>query len=194
MTHFSHMSRKIDLGLTMIHIYSNIMPYSLKIREYRVMSGTVIVTTRFNVATFNENKTYRQSMTPPQACIYSSSHPVAVDIPADKEIIVLEMNNETNTIMGIGRIFNVPIYNKYKVHNDNKYNVFSYIGTSRIDRNEMSEMEEDIMKVFDILCFKGKRNLKRLKGIKRFPIDMLYNCKDILDLVLFLSCMFAKRI
>ena len=109
-----------------------------------------------------------ESMNPVPKCIYTSSHPVAVNIPLEKEIFVLEMNNETNRIMGIGRIFNVPIYNKYKIYNENKFNVFSCIGTSRIDRTEMQDLEEDIMRVFDILCFKGKRNLKRLEGIKRF--------------------------
>ena len=167
--------------------------YDDKIREYRLRSNSTIVTTRFNEKTFLENKEYRLSMNPIPACIYTSSHPVAVNIPLDKEIFVLEMNNETNRIMGIGRIFNVPIYNMHKIHDDKKFNFFSYIGTSRIDRAEMDEMEDDIMKVFDTLCFKGKRNLKRLKGIKRFPIDMLYYCKEILDIVVFVSDMFKKR-
>ena len=56
----------------------------------------------------------------------------------------------------------------------------------------MNDLEEDIMKVFDVLCFEGKRNLKRLKEIKRFPIDMLYKCKEILDIVVFISEMFEK--
>ena len=168
--------------------------YDDKIREYRLRGKSTIVTTRFNDKTFIENKLYRESMNPVPKCIYTSSHPVAVNIPLEKEIFVLEMNNETNRIMGIGRIFNIPIYNKYKIHYENKFNVFSYIGTSRIDRTEMHDLEEDIMKVFDVLCFKGKRNLKRLKGIKRFPIDMLYNCKEILDIVVFISEMFVKRV
>ena len=167
--------------------------HSVNVREYRVRETSTIVTTRFNDNTFNENKSYRENMNPKPGCIYTSSHPVAVDIQVEKEIFVLEMNNETNKIMGIGLIFNIPIYNKYKIHNDNRYNIFSYIGKSRIDRKDMCEFEDDIMKVFDNLCFKGKRNLKRLKGIKRFPIDMLYNCKDILDLVKFISEMFKKR-
>lgn len=58
----------------------------------------------------------------------------------------------------------------------------------------MTIKEEQIMKVFDILCFKGKRHQKRLKGIKCFPIDMLYNCKDVLDLVEFISKSFENRL
>lgn len=165
--------------------------YDDKIREYRLRRKSTIVTTRFNEKTYLENKEYRLSMNPIPACIYTSSHPVAVNVPLDKEIFVLEMNNEANRIMGIGRIFNIPIYNMHKIHDDKKFNFFSYIGTSRIDRIEMDKMEDDIMKVFDTLCFKGKRNLKRLK--KRFPIDMLYNCKEILDIVVFVSDMFKKR-
>ena len=168
--------------------------YEPDIREYRLRSNSTVVTARFNEKTFLENQLFRENMTPKPGCIYTASHPIAVNIPLEKEILVLEMNNETNRIMGIGLIFNIPIYNKYKIHYDSKYNLFSYIGSSRIDRNSMSEMEDDIMKVFDTLCFKGKRNLKRLKGIKRFPIDMLYNCKHILDIVLFLSNMFKTRI
>lgn len=167
--------------------------YEPEIREYRLRGNSTIVTARFNEKTYMENKMFRNCMTPKSGCIYTASHPIAVNIPLDKEILVLEMNNDTNRIMGIGLIFNIPIYNKYKIHEDKKHNVFSYVGSNRIDRNEMSEIEDDIMKVFDILCFKGKRNLKRLKGIKRFPIDMLYNCKHILDIVTFLSEMFKKR-
>lgn len=168
--------------------------YEPDIREYRLRGNSTIVTTRFNEKTFNENKLYREHcMSPKPGCIYTASHPIAVNVPLDKEIFVLEMNNETNRIMGIGLIYNIPIYNKYKVHDNSKYNVFSYVGKFRIDRNDMCENENDIMKVFDILCFKGKRNLKRLKGIKRFPIDMLYNCKDILDIVSFVHDMFIKR-
>jgi hypothetical protein len=161
-------------------------------REYRLRGNSTIVTTRFNEKTFTENRLYCDSMN--MKCIYTASHPVAVNIPLEKEIFVLEMNNETNQIMGIGRIFNIPIYNKHKIHVEQKFNVFSYVGKSRIDRTEMHDLEEDVMKVFDVLCFKGKRNLKRLKGIKRFPIDMLYKCKDILDIVKFISEMFVKRI
>ena len=50
------------------------------------------------------------------------------------------------------------------------------------------------MQVFDILCFKGSHNLKRLRGIKTFPVDMLYRCKRIMDLAEFIKNMFVKRI
>ena len=74
------------------------------------------------------------------------------------------------------------------------------MGKTRIDRNTMNEEEEEIMKVFDILCFTGKRHQKRLSGIKAFPMDMIYKMslrsKELgkMDLVDFITEMFKKRL
>jgi hypothetical protein len=57
----------------------------------------------------------------------------------------------------------------------------------------MSEEEERIMKVFDILCFTGNKHMKRGQGLKAFPIDVLYKCKNTLDLVGFIAQMFKTR-
>ena len=58
----------------------------------------------------------------------------------------------------------------------------------------MTAEEERIMKVFDVLCFTGSRHMKRLQGIKAFPIDMLYRCSKIMDLIDFISKMFKRRL
>jgi hypothetical protein len=170
-----------------------IKKFSDEIREYRVLNKSCLTTTRFNNKTFNENKTYRESMNPNPGCLYSCPQPITQRICSDIDIFVLEMNNDTNRIVGIGLIKNEPFYNKYKIYEDDVYNVFSYIGKNRIDRSEMTLKEEQIMKVFDILCFKGKSHLKRLKGIKAFPIDMLFNCRVVLDLNDFISNIFKAR-
>ena len=167
--------------------------FSEEIYEYRIRSNCYITTTRFDNKTYDENINFRQQMNPSPACIYNCIQPVSQYISAKIDIYVLEMNNETNRIMGIGMIKNEPIYNKYKIHAEEKYNTFSYIGNDRIDRNDLTVKEEQIMKVFDILCFKGKRHMKRLKGIKCFPIDMLYNCKNVFDLVDFVCKSFLER-
>ena len=88
------------------------------------------------------------------------------------------------------------INDKYHVYKDAKYNQYAYLGNVRIDRKDMTEQEEQIMKVFDILCFKGHDHLKRLKGIMAFPSYKLYCCamsptgKDLVD---FLYSMFTSR-
>lgn len=167
--------------------------FSEEIHNYRVMKKSCITTTRFNNKTYNENTKYREGMNPKPGCVYSCTQPITQRIRSDINIFVLEMNNDSNKITGIGLIKNEPFYNKYKIHEDDVYNIFSYIGNTRIDRSEMTPKEEQIMKVFDILCFKGKGHLKRLKGIKAFPIDMLYNCKHVLDLTDFISNIFRSR-
>jgi hypothetical protein len=58
----------------------------------------------------------------------------------------------------------------------------------------MTEEEENIMRVFDVLCFTGARHMKRLQGIKAFPMDMLYKCSKIMDLLDFITKMFKCRL
>jgi hypothetical protein len=103
------------------------------------------------------------------------------------------MNNSTNRIEGIGVIQNKPIVNKYKVYESFSYNRYTYIGRYRISRKDMTEEEEEIMKVLDIFCFTGAKNLKRGKGITAFPIETLYKCSKHMDLVEFIRHMFKTR-
>ena len=103
------------------------------------------------------------------------------------------MNNQTNKIMGVGLVKNIPIYNKYNVYKKPAYNQFAYVGYYRVDRKDMNELEEVIMRVFDYYCFKGKSHLKRLKGIKLFPKKILDKCVSILDLLEFITKMFLRH-
>jgi len=160
--------------------------------EYVNNAKKYIATTRFNSETLIENKTYRESNSKIK-CIYPSPELIAPSVPVASILFILEMNNDTNQITGIGIIKNRMIQNKYHVYKDNNYNRYGYIGTMRIDRAEMSAEEERIMKVFDILCFKGARHLKRLRGIKTFSSEMLYRCSKIVDLIQFISNMFKNR-
>jgi hypothetical protein len=104
------------------------------------------------------------------------------------------MNNEINKITGIGMVRNHPYSNKYSVYRNGNYNRYVYVGKYRIDRSEMNEYEERIMKFFDILCFTGNRHMKRGQGLKSFPVDILYRCNRTMDLVNFISEMFKRKI
>jgi hypothetical protein len=161
-----------------------------EVYEYIINSNCLIATTRFNDKTYEENRNFQQEEYP---CIYNCNKPVSQYISSKLDIYVLEMNNDKNCIMGIGVIRNDPIYNKYKIHDEEKYNIFSYVGKDRIDRSDFTKEEERMIKVFDILCFTGKRHSKRLVGIKCFPKDMLFNCRDIFDLVDFVCNCFKSR-
>ena len=99
----------------------------------------------------------------------------------------------TNEIAGVGMVMNKPKINKYSVYENGNYNRYSFVGNCRIDRTEMTEHENMIMRVFDILCFTGNRHMKRGQGLTMFPVDMLYKCHKKLDLVDYIRNMFKRN-
>ena len=171
------------------------MQYRLNssLQQYHSSKKNILTTTRFNNETWNENTNYRTKIQN-IACIYPTPEENSKKISENAILFVLEMNNDTNKIMGIGMVRNHAIAKKYRVYSNESYNRYAYLGKNRIDRSSMTQEEERIMKVFDILCFTGSRHMKRLQGIKAFPIDMLYRCSKILDLVDFISQMFKRRL
>jgi len=163
------------------------------INDYKKNQKTFLVTSRFNTETYSENQEYRNKHSY-DGCIYCSPEPVSKKIPIDSIMFVLEMNNDTNKIIGVGMIRNHAICSKYHVYENGNYNRYAYSGKYRIDRSEMAEEEEVIMQAFDILFFTGNRHMKRGQGLKSFPVDILYKCSKVVDLVKFISEMFKKRI
>lgn len=161
--------------------------------EYKTNKRNILMTTRFNNNTWSENEKYRQQNNK-IGCIYPTPVVNNSKIAPDTILFILEMNNEDNKIMGIGMVRNHIIIKKYRVYSDENYNRYTYIGKTRIDRSDMTEEEETIMKVFDVLCFTGPRHMKRLQGIRAFPMDMLYKCSKIVDLVDFIAKMFKHRL
>jgi len=163
------------------------------VNVYKQQLRQFLLTSRFNNETLQENSNFRKK-NPNIGCIYCTPDPISAQIPTDTVIFILEMNNDTNKITGIGMVRNHPVINKYNVYNNRNYNRYVYVGKYRIDRSEMSEQEERIMKFFDIFCFTGNRHMKRGQGLKSFPVDILYRCNKTLDLVNFISEMFKKKI
>jgi hypothetical protein len=151
-----------------------------------------ILTSRFNTKTWNENRNFIEK-TAKLECIYCAPGPVNSCIPIEAKLFVLEMNNDINRIMGIGLVINHPRIQKYDVYETGNYNRYSFVGKYRIDRIEMNEEEERIMKLFDILCFTGNTHMKRGDGLKMFPIKMLYNISFKFDLVNFIVEMFRRK-
>jgi hypothetical protein len=164
-----------------------------KLKEYKNQFRNFLLTSRFNNATWAENEYYRSTHSQ-IGCVYCSPDPISQIIPNDSIMFILEMNNDTNQIIGIGLVRNHPILNKHHVYDNGNYNRYVYVGKTRIDRSDMTEDEEQVMKIFDILCFTGNRHMKRGQGLKSFPIDMLYRCSKKIDLVKFISEMFKIRL
>jgi hypothetical protein len=167
--------------------------YRERLKTYKNEFRTFLLTSRFSTATWNENQKYRRN-NPKIGCIYCAPQQVTTSIPVEAVLFILEMNNDTNKIMGIGMVRNHPHLSRYNVYNNGNYNRYAYAGKNRIDRNEMTEKEEEIMKFFDIICFSGNKHMKRGQGLQSFPIDIIYRCKKEVDLVDFISTMFKSRL
>jgi len=167
--------------------------YRQRLKTYKSEFRAFLLTTRFTNSTWSENQAYRNKYQK-LGCIYCSPQQINSTIPVESILFILEMNNDTNKIIGIGMVRNHPHLNKYHVYANGNYNRYSYVGKNRIDRSEMTEKEEEIMKFFDIICFSGNKHMKRGQGLQLFPIDIIYRCKQEVDLVEFITIMFKSRL
>ena len=130
-----------------------------------------LAVTHFNDATFLENERWRES-NHYDGCIYNSPVSIKQTIMLFSKICVIEMNNETNKIIGIGLIKNKIIPKHHKIYSDNNYNRYTYCGKKRIDA---SLLDETIRCKLEERLFKGKNQLKRSQGIVEVPMDVREN-------------------
>ena len=139
---------------------------------------TSFTTTRFNNETWNENLLYRENANF-HGCIYGAPQELSPRIEPKSLVFVVEMNNSTNQIMGIGLIRNVYVRDRsYHVYNKGNYNRYTFVGKYRIDRDDLSL---DLLNILDTILFKGKTHLKRGAGFTSIP-DKLYRyeiCNEV---------------
>lgn len=129
-----------------------------------------IMTTRFNNNTWEENCRWREKNNF-QGCIYNTPVNIKDNIPLQISLFVIEMNNETNKIEGIGKITNyIHTDRKYKVYSDSNYNRYTYRGKHRINRDIIKDKEK--LEKLEERLFKGKGHLKRGQGILNVPNDI----------------------
>jgi len=128
-----------------------------------------IATTRFNHFTWEQNKVWRE-INDWNGCIYGSPTRIKEVIPVGVYIIILEMHNDNNTIMGIGLISNnVEKCSTRGLYDWGNYNRFVYKGKYRIDRDACSIEELKVIGILETLVFKGSRHLKRGHGVTILP-------------------------
>ena len=129
-----------------------------------------IVSTRFTDETWCENNNYRLKNCDNFKCIYGSPQEMSPKILYDTLVFVVEMNNTTNKIIGIGLIKNKPILNKYhKIYNDCNYNRFIYKSNYYIKRDILLRHNELLVNILDYILFKEKTHSKRGSGFTSIP-------------------------
>ena len=120
--------------------------------------------TRFTTSTYHENVGYRNKHN--EAVIYGISIPIRDIYPLDCLLFVVEMNNTTNCVEGIGLIRNRQLHDKrYIIYENNEYNRYIYRGTYWLSRTQIGEYSPMILDVFETILFKGKTHLKHRYGI-----------------------------
>jgi hypothetical protein len=131
-----------------------------------------IVTGRFNNETRDTNYAYRKKNN--FACLYSCPCELSPKILYGTPVFVIEMNNSTNKIEGIGLIKNKPETKKYyKVHTDGNTNRFTFIGKYFIDRAIIDDYNAPLVYILEEILFKGKTHSKRGAGLTMIPQKVL---------------------
>jgi hypothetical protein len=138
----------------------------------------ILAATRFNNFTANENRRWKENNSY-RGCIYNSPVYIKDTIPLLEELYIIEMNNDTNKIIGFGKVYNkVYVDRPYLIHDDRNYNRHTYRGKIRLDINEIiNETAENktnkiyIEKIEDRL-FRGYKHMKRGYGISQLPLDI----------------------
>ena len=139
-------------------------------QEPQIMAS--IVTTRFNNETIGTNYAYRKKRN--FACMYCSPSSLSLKIEYKTPVFVIEMNNETNQIAGIGLILNKSSTEKYyKVHADSNTNRYTYIGTYFMGRDILRDYNDKLVYYLEEILFKGYTHSKRGDGLTMFPKKFL---------------------
>jgi hypothetical protein len=123
-----------------------------------------IACTRFNKLTYKENLDYR--INNKEEVIYGAALKIRNIYSAGSLMFVAEMNNETNKIEGIGLIKNSLVSDKrHKIYENNDYNRYIYRGNYWLSRNQIENLDNEIIEILDNILFKGKSHLKFRTGI-----------------------------
>jgi len=153
-----------------------------------------ICVTRFTDTTYNENRSWINKNSDAKGCIYGTPVKIRESILPDTTLLVIEMNNTKNSIEGIGIIKNnlTPENKKhYKIYSDNNYNRFIYKSHFRIDKNDFTTNEKQMLNLLEHFLFKTPYHCKRGQGIQKIPLKIVNNEEP--NFVRFLINMYASR-
>ena len=134
-----------------------------------------IVSTRFSNETLGQNSIYRAKH---NCCVYGSPQEMSPKILPDSLVFVIEMNNDTNQIEGVGLMYNRPLLDKYyKIYSDGNYNRYVFKSKYHVSRDVLQRFNPRIVESLDYVLFKEKTHLKRGAGFVTVPNQLLFHKK-----------------
>ena len=125
-----------------------------------------MLTARFTNETYMENKRYRENNL--IKCIYNGSLPISDKLPY-QDYYVIEMNNTTNKIMGIGKI-SKNLQPTVQIYTNKYYNRYTYKGIQHITLENITPEEKEIIMEIEKKIFYGKGHIKRGSSVTSFPL------------------------
>jgi len=132
-----------------------------------------VLSSRFSTETWEENEKYRTRRNL-DGCIYGCPLRISHKIHINAFVYVLEMNNSTNRIEGVGVIRNYAnIEQPPWIYANNNYNRYIYQGEHRMDREAIVRYDPELVETIEAVCFKGKTHLKRGAGLTLVPKKLL---------------------
>ena len=133
----------------------------------------MITTCRFNDVTWAENCMYRERMGH-TGCLYGVPMKITGSIPLNTPLFVVEMNNTTNKVEGIGLILNMIEHVRLNIYpSSGNHTRYIYKGDRRISRETMEEYNPTFVALLDVICFKGYKHMKRGNGFMRMTPKIL---------------------
>lgn len=151
-----------------------------------------IASTRFNNKTYRENLAYREKYE--ESVIYGTDIKINDKYSPGSLIFVIEMNNDKDQIEGIGLIRNNMVHDiKTKIYDNPDYNRYIYRGDYWINRETILVENKDILKICDLILFKGKSHMKRVSGISVLTEKLFTNWRfELKDLKEKIRTLFLK--
>ena len=138
-----------------------------------------LASTRFKTQTWVENITYKDKHNI-LGVIYGVPIEIYNKYPLNSIIFVIEMNNDTNEIIGIGLIRNKIVTDKkYYIYNSYEYNRFIYKGDYWLSREYINRLHPEIVEILENILFKKKSHVKRQSGISVIKSKLLSNWKEL---------------
>lgn len=140
-----------------------------------IFDNFYVGTKRFTNDTYNEILEWKKDNNW-HGCVYPLCKKISKNIPFCKIIYIIEMNNDINKIMGIGRIYNELNINKErKIISDDEYNKYIYMSKHYMNRDELLNLRDGkyIVNYLETLLFKQFSSYKMGKGITLIKYDSI---------------------
>lgn len=124
-----------------------------------------IGTSKFTTQTYKENIKWKKQNNKSNYTVTTLMTPICDKIQTDKGVFILEMNNETNEIEGIGIVKNFPVRcedHGVKIYDNDYFNSYIYHGKYHISRKKILDRGDwKVLMYLEHLVFKGSKHLKR---------------------------------